>query len=239
MIEVFLTGLLTAIILELIAWLYYYFTKNPTIVDVFWPITIWGICLPQSYALHWLPFILISLWSLRLSLYLLYTRVHQGHVDPRYTQMSSSEDNKNFYFFKNFQLQGLLALILSQIFLLADLSIDIKPYYLLAGTPIALLGLYLETVADQQLLEFKKDNKGQLCETGLWKYSRHPNYVGEILFWIGLSICLWPANNFSAFSPFFLWALMHFVTIPITEQHKKKKYGALYERQEKRIRRWV
>ncbi|MBD3155066.1 MAG: DUF1295 domain-containing protein, partial [Candidatus Aenigmarchaeota archaeon] len=95
------------------------------------------------------------------------------------------------------------------------------------------LGLTIETIADLQKFKFKNNpkNKGKWIQSGLWKYSRHPNYFGEILCWVGVYIyCLNYLSGLNALigliSPVFISSLLLFVTgIPRLEERHDKKYG--------------
>lgn len=94
------------------------------------------------------------------------------------------------------------------------------------------IGLSVEAAADQQKLSFKNNpaNRGKWCDVGLWKYSRHPNYFGEILLWWGIFVSSAPvlegAEWLVILGPIFLTLLLLFVSgIPLLEESADKKYG--------------
>ena len=99
-------------------WMVYRVLKNPSVVDASWSI---GLMMSGLIYLGLMPLTprnavvsaLLILWALRLAGYLWYTRIHQGHVDKRYTALSNNwKINKSLGFFLNFQLQGLLIFIM-------------------------------------------------------------------------------------------------------------------------------
>ncbi|XP_047265969.1 uncharacterized protein LOC107861920 isoform X7 [Capsicum annuum] len=95
-----------------------------------------------------------------------------------------------------------------------------------------IIGILVEITADQQKLAFKNspENRGKWCSVGLWKYSRHPNYFGEILLWWGFFLASTPvlegAEWLVMFGPVFITLLLLFVSgIPLLEASADKKFG--------------
>ena len=100
------------------------------------------------------------------------------------------------------------------------------------GLFISLLGILIESIADHQKFVFKsKDiNKGKFINTGIWKYSRHPNYLGEILMWFGIYIyCSVYLNSFAILtilSPIYITFLLVSVSgIPTLEKEYDRRYA--------------
>ncbi len=95
------------------------------------------------------------------------------------------------------------------------------------------VGLIIETIADVQKIQFKNNpaNKGKWIESGIWRYSRHPNYFGEIVVWIGVYIVAATSLPFvqaaiGLISPLFIIVLLLFVSgIPILEKSADKRWG--------------
>lgn len=133
----------------------------------------------------------ISLWGFRLALYLLIRNYKNKDEDFRYQKLRKSWGNKtNIHaYFKIFLAQPILLFFIS--FPMAvTLSRSTIPLNFLdiLGFSIFLIGFLIEGLADAQMMAFKArpENRGKLIRVGLWKRSRHPNYLGEILLWWGL-----------------------------------------------------
>ncbi|MEM7236469.1 MAG: DUF1295 domain-containing protein [Pseudomonadota bacterium] len=133
---------------------------------------------------------LMALWSARLTWVLVRRRIREGGEDPRYTSLREAWGESFWWksLFVVFILQGVIQWAIA----LGPISALLAPSAALGalsvvGLLIAMLGIVLETKADAELDQFKRSNDGPiLCKTGLRSLIRHPNYVGEILFWIGL-----------------------------------------------------
>ena len=136
--------------------------------------------------------ILVSIWGLRLAWHI-YVRNIGKAEDYRYLTWRN-EWGKWFYprsYFQVYLLQGfLLFLIVSPVLLINVSSGSALGILDLLGVAIWLIGFYFESVGDAQLARFIKnpDNKGKLMQTGLWAYTRHPNYFGEVTQWWGIGL---------------------------------------------------
>ena len=190
--------------------------RDASIIDMFFAVVIVAIT-AVSFLLGdgWherklLVATLVGLWALRITVYLI--RRNWGHgEDPRYTKLRSWVDSDRAFIWmslrKVFLLQGV-------VLWMASLPVQFamawpQPAHLgwtaWVGTAIWLVGFVFETVADQQLTRFRADpaNKGQVLDTGLWKYSRHPNYFGELCVWWGLFViaCAHPYGVLTIIGP--------------------------------------
>mmetsp|Transcript_65727 Transcript_65727/g.80439 ORF Transcript_65727/g.80439 Transcript_65727/m.80439 type:complete len:324 (+) Transcript_65727:76-1047(+) len=169
----------------------------------------------------------IMIWTLRLGFFL-FARVRKGS-DPRF-------ENKlyNFSFFLvTWTLQGIWCYWVAGI-LLGVINGKYKKTNALdyVGWALWVLGFAWEAIADHQKSAFKKDpnNKGKFCNVGLWSLSRRPNYFGEIVLWIGLSMSAcnvaFGADFLLLLSPFITIILLVFVSgIPLAEANSDKRYG--------------
>lgn len=179
---------------------------------------------------HVLTAVLVVLWGLRLGSYL-FSRILRMKVDHRFDDKRDS-----FIRFGSFWLLQAVTVWLVMLpirGILADpLAAELHPAALIAF-PLALAALLFETVADAQKSRFKfsPEGKDSFMRTGLWKYSRHPNYFGEIVFWWALSIpgiFLFRGAELLAFiGPVAITVLILFVSgIPLLENSAEKKWGS-------------
>jgi steroid 5-alpha reductase family enzyme len=211
-------------------------------VDVAWslgfaPIVIFFACFTHGWPeRRWLIAGMATLWSLRLGGHI-YFRVmgHHPREDVRYAQLRVDwAENLNAKMFGFFQLQALLLPILSVPFLIACVNekpgIGIAEYTGLALWLVALLG---ESLADHQLKRFRADpkNHGEVCQAGLWRYSRHPNYFFEWLIWMAFFVFALgsPLGCVSVYCPaIMLHFLLRVTGIPMTEAQSVKSKGQKY-----------
>lgn len=175
-------------------------------------------------------FAMVTLWGIRIGTYLL-VRIWKIGRDKRF-----DDKRDNFFKFLGFWLlQGFTVWVV----LLASIQyllVEITPIGIVGIVGIILwaLGLIIETLADYQKYTFinNPNNAGQWIEKGLWKYSRHPNYFGEILHWIGIYVYTIPAIGGSMYligliSPLYIALLIIFVSgIPMLEKAADKRWGS-------------
>ena len=164
-----LTGSLTYVSVTLLAIL---FTVDISLRDILLALFVW-------------------IWALRLGSFL-FVRVKKAGSDGRFDLMK-----KDFWWFlMTWTIQGLwvfltLAMALAAITSESKMAIDI---FAVVGTLIWIFGFSIEVVADQQKTNFKDDpdNKDKFITVGLWSWSRHPNYFGEMVLWIGIAVIAFP-----------------------------------------------
>lgn len=140
--------------------------------------------------------VLVLVWGARLSWYLIRRNVGKPE-DFRYANMRNTWDPKTFYirmFVQIYLLQLVLNFLINLTTITTNLQ-DLAGWSLLAtfGLVLWLIGFFFEAVGDRQLRQFRANpaNKGTLIQTGLWRYTRHPNYFGEATQWWGSSS--WPS----------------------------------------------
>ena len=216
--------------------------KRNDIADIAWGFTFillsWSSFYLSNFNLYSLLVnLLITIWGARLSFHI-YLRNKNKDEDFRYKKWR--EEWKYFYlrtFLQVFLLQGLLAfLVVSPAIFLNINNQNITFNYLILGIIIWITGFIFESVSDLQLKKFisKEENKGKIMQTGLWKYSRHPNYFGEVLMWWGIFIItLYDISNiYLIFSPLLITYLIVYVSgIPMLE--KKYENNVEYENYKK------
>lgn len=223
-------------------WIWYRVTNNPSVVDVGWAsaLTLSGLIYLAYPGLNFRQSILALLlvvWGVRLGGYLWWTRIRHKIVDKRYLTLSNDwKIAKPLGFFLNFQLQGILALLISSVWYFAA---QVKGSSLSWIDWLALgwflIALALETVADHQLQQFKKSNPGQVCNVKLWAYSRHPNYFFEWLIWCAFTLFALqtPLGWIAVISPITLYLIMTQLTAPLTEKGSLESRGKRYEEYQK------
>lgn len=173
-------------------------TGNAGIVDVGWAaITgflaiLYGILGDGALPRRILLAVLGGLWGWRLAWHLWRDRIWNQPEEGRYVtlrgQWSPHADRAFFIFF---QAQALAAVVLSVPFALAALARPAFPVSTdLAALALVAVGVVGETIADRQLVAFKRDPaaRGRTCRAGLWRYSRHPNYFFEWIIWCGFGV---------------------------------------------------
>lgn len=171
--------------------------------------------------------ILVSIWGIRLAWYI--NARHKGTVeDHRYA--SWRKDWGKYFLIRSylqvFVLQGIFLFLVSlPILLINKNGIGEYNLFVLIGIIIWIIGFSFESISDMQLSQFIKNpnNKGKLMVSGLWKYSRHPNYFGEVTQWWGIWLIVLSSTNglFGIVGPITITILILFVSgIPLLE----KKY---------------
>ena len=241
MIYLLITTYFFVFILMTFAWALYLYLKNPGIIDVFWSIaiTLAGITFLLSKNLNVITISFIALlliWCVRLSGYLLLTRIIPGHIEKRYVNLSKDwKMSKAVAFFFNYQFQGFLAIIIATPFLwirnLTTLEINT-----IIAIFLIVIGIIGESISDLQLQQFKKSHPGGVCNIGLWQYSRHPNYFFEFIVWLGFgigAITTFPLSLLALISPVLLLFIMLKITGPITEAGSLESRGAAFEKYQK------
>ncbi len=178
----------------------------------------------------------IILWAIRLGSFL-FTRIHKAGEDKRFKFIKPSPTR----FFMTWTLQGMWVSICSMCALTAIASkngvIQNEVFYI--GMLVFIIGFILEIIADMQKSRFRKNptNKDQFITHGLWYYSRHPNYFGEITLWLGISIMSFSSLSgwqyFTLISPLFTYLLLVYVSgVRILEISGMEKWGHLEKYQE-------
>ena len=171
-------------------------------------------------------YMLICLWALRLGIYL-FKRIQFTGRDKRFDKIRSSF--KSFLGFWIVQGISVFIIILSQ-FISSQHHDKTLNLLIITGVIIALAGFIVETIADNQKFNFKLNHPNKFISTGLWKKIRHPNYLGEIMFWIGIFILCSANSNIShiiiaSISPLWIsFLLIKFSGIPPLEEKWKSKY---------------
>jgi steroid 5-alpha reductase family enzyme len=247
-------GALAAIALSLSvlmagAWLVQQRTGNSGWVDTIWTYSLglvgagsalWPVGSAPPNARQWLVAALVAIWSLRLGVHI---AIRSAGIsdDPRYAafarEWGADSPRRMFIFLQN-QALGSIPLVFA-IFVTSRFPGEALRLADYLGVVILLVGIAGEALADAQLKSFRENpaNKGSVCDVGLWRWSRHPNYFFEWFGWlaypvIALSIqdpLSYPWGWAALLAPAFMyWILVHVTGIPPLEQHMLRSRGARY-----------
>jgi steroid 5-alpha reductase family enzyme len=177
----------------------------------------------------WLAGAVVIIWSTRLGTFL-FRRIKRDGGDGRFDTMK----HDFWQFLMTWTIQGLwvsLTAAAAFVMITAETRVSIGLIGTL-GFIVWLIGFSIEVIADRQKSKFKSDpaNKGRFIASGLWAWSRHPNYFGEILLWTGVAIMSVPVLDgwrwFALVSPIFVCFLLTKVSgIPILRRRADERWG--------------
>lgn len=187
-------------------------------------------------------FIVIALWSLRLASHI-GMRIRGAKEDPRYAKFIEEwGDSAAWRLFVFLQVQAVAAFVLVlAVYLAADNDASVSRPQDFLAIFVAFISLGGETLSDYQLARFRKSPgaRNGICEVGLWRYSRHPNYFFEWLFWccFPLFALTGPAWSWlSVLAPIMMyWLLVHVSGIPPLEEYMLRSRGDTFRALQKRV----
>ncbi len=236
------TNLLAAMLALMLMWRVAVAIKDVSFIDVIWAYGMVGLALLTALRLPagpagpmgWALLLLVSVWGIRLGTHL-FLRWRRLGRDPRYDRILGNAMDKNGWSFSTaalilvFLLQGPLlwfACLAAQIGMITDSGAPIGALAM-AGIGIALFGIAFESIGDAQLEAFRRDpaKKGEVLDTGLWRYTRHPNYFGDACTWWGIWLLAIAAGAgvWTVLCPIFLtWTLNRWSGAPILEKSLKR-----------------
>lgn len=231
--------LLALLICYTLLFLYSLRIRDNSIVDVFWGFWFMIIAVlswfqSEQGIVQYAVTVLVLLWGIRLTSHIGFRKLREGKEDPRYAKWRTEWGSGWYFVVRSFlqvyMLQMLLMLVVAMPILVLNLYAGQNPpsplsqggieqILLIIGIIIALSGLVFETIADLQLREFIKVKKpGQIFTTGLYRYSRHPNYFWESMFWLGVSLIALPFSYFAIIWWIVITFLLLFVSgVPLQE----------------------
>lgn len=223
-------------------WVVHLQLKNAGVVDIGWACGLGILALVDAslgtgdLTRRWLLAGMVLIWSGRLGSHL-FTRIVGHPEEGRYRQLRQTwGGNIALKFLAFFEAQALLDLILSIPILIV--SLNAAPGlsgFEYTGIALWLVAIAGESLADRQLAAFKRapGNKGKVCEAGLWRYSRHPNYFFEWLVWVAWALFAWnsPYGAVAILCPALMLFFLYRVTgIPATEAQALRSKGDAYRR---------
>lgn len=222
----------------LIVYIVSLFIKNTSLFDPWWsvaPIVIFSIYMIRYN--YWgnpmgvILFVLVCIWGIRLTYN--WMKTYKG-LDSKYEDWRYSDFRRfnpfAFHFINLFGFMVIPAICVYSASIPAFFIMKtpgFNPLFLI-GVVIIILGPTLEFVADQQVHKFLKTNTehNKTCNIGLWNYSRHPNYLGEVTFWVGIGVSLLLidlSSYYVVFGTLLMPLLFLFISIPLMEGHNKKR----------------
>jgi steroid 5-alpha reductase family enzyme len=228
------------------AWVVQQRSGNSGWVDTIWTFAIglvgagsalWPVGGAAPNARQWLLAVLVTIWSLRLGLHIA-ARTASIIDDPRYAAFAREwgvDSRRKMFIFLQNQGFGSIPLVFS-IFVAARFPDSMLRPQDFLGALILLTGISGEALADAQLKRFRADpaNKGRVCDSGLWRWSRHPNYFFEWFGWLAYPAIaipfaaplLYPWGFAAVLAPVFMyWILVHVTGIPPLEAQMLRSRG--------------
>jgi len=205
---------------------YYDLTGSITYTTV----TVAAVLLSQNLdARAWIVAAMVIIWTGRLGVFL-YRRIQRDGKDGRFDEIKVNP----LRFFSSWTIQGLWVLLTAAAALAIITTTERQDLGVLGyvGIAVWVIGFAIEAIADRQKSAFKQDpaNEGQFIDTGLWAWSRHPNYFGEITLWTGVAIMAIPVLSGWTYvvliSPVFVTVLLTKISgLPMLERRADKRWG--------------
>jgi steroid 5-alpha reductase family enzyme len=244
-LEALLAIAISLSILMAMAWVVQQRSGNSGWVDTIWTFAVGGVGAGSALwpiggaapnARQWLVAALVLTWALRLGSHI---AVRSAAIadDPRYAALAKEwglQSSRRMFLFLQNQALGSVPLVFA-IFVAARFPASGLRWQDLLGALILLTGIAGEALADAQLKRFRADpaNRGEVCEAGLWRWSRHPNYFFEWLCWLAFPVIAlspdYPWGLATLLAPVFMYWILVFVTgIPPLEEQMLRSRGERY-----------
>lgn len=231
-------ALLGALVVQLVAYVYALRTSRVDVIDVGWGLSfIAAVVVMQLYEPStslWVVMtdLLVFIWGVRLSWHIYRRFSHSAVQDARYTELIRHWPQRLLplqLFLRLFVVQAFLAVLISLPVVVVHAYQPATSWLAVVGLMLWLVGFITESVADKQLRDFLvAPDHGELMTDGLWRYSRHPNYFGEIIMWWGIALIasqtpLWWLGILGALT---ITILIRFVSgVPLAEARSRSKRG--------------
>lgn len=228
----------------IIHWLVFipsYFFKTEKFYDITGTVAYISILLTTAYLINLvndegillrsiISIIFVMIWAIRLGIFL-FKRVIKVGEDKRFEHAKKSFSK--FLMFFNISALWVFLTIVNVLTMIINNSDSVTDLFFIIGFKIVIIGFIIEVVADMQKRKFRTNisNKGQFISSGLWSISRHPNYFGEMMIWIGMSFVTIPIligwQFITLISPIFVIFLLTKVSgINLLEASANDKWGA-------------
>jgi len=240
---------LASALLMFVAWVQQTRTQNATMVDACWAgglafaALFYGSVGDGSALARFLAALLGSLWGFRLCLHVLHRALNEDE-DGRYAYLRSHWHGSQVKFFLFYQAQALLVVLFSLPFAAVAWNQQLQPDWLVVvGLAIWVVAIVGEMMADRQLAHWrsKPESRGRTCRSGLWRYSRHPNYFFEWLHWFAYGVLAVGASYgwLAWLGPVLMFASLNWLTgIPYVEAQSLRSRGDDYRRYQRETSRF-
>ena len=245
--EPWLKLLLADVVATAVTYIFSVIFKNASVYDPYWSvqpivITVAFAIDRQLNAVHILLLVAVCFWGVRLTANWAYTFKGLNHQDWRYTSIKQKTGRLyqpvNFLGIHLFPTLVVYACILPAVFaFVCPVQINVGTVIF---TAVSLGAAVLQGVADIQMHKYRKNRNGNFIRNGLWKYSRHPNYLGEILMWWGVGlacVCAMPDKWYLLVGALVNNLMFLFVSVPLAEGRQGKKEG--FEEYKKQTRMFL
>lgn len=233
MIAVFLVSIITVVVLSMFWYVTSLLRKRNDVADIGWGTYFIALALVHfimnkpAFDMRIIPIVGVLVWGIRLSLHIFTRHLHTTE-DARYVAWRNAWGNGWYFYVRSFiqvfLFQGILAMIIATpVIFITSQTIPLTITWVIIGTVVWMAGFICESVADAQLKTFLANplNRGHIMQSGLWKFSRHPNYFGESLQWWGLWIMTigMPYWYVAIIGPLTITLLIRFVSgVPLAEK---------------------
>ncbi len=227
-----LLALIVSIGMNLILFIPAYLYKTDKLTDIsysatFIAVATVGFLASKRTSTQIICFLMVLLWALRLGGFL-FLRIHKMKRDKRFDGM-----REDFFRFLRFWLyQGVTVfVVLLASTLLWERKVTVVGVLTIVGLVVFAAGVSLEALADIQKYRFKTAGNTTWIDSGVWRMTRHPNYLGEIMVWLGVYLfafsSLSPTERLiGVLSPLFIFTLLRFVSgIPLLEKSADQRWG--------------
>ncbi|MGB2955203.1 MAG: DUF1295 domain-containing protein [Anaerolineales bacterium] len=234
-LPIYALGIGLAFLIQWVVFIPAYINKTEKFFDLTGSITyitvmvIAVILSPVKDFRSWVLLGMVAIWAFRLGTFL-YQRIIKAGEDRRFREIKQSFPR----FLQTWTLQGLwvtFSLAAALVVVTSQKRVDFDIFAII-GILVWAFGFGMEAIADRQKSDFRKDpiNEGKFIQSGLWSWSRHPNYFGEIVLWVGVTIIALPVlvgwQWVALISPVFITILLTRVSgVPMLEKRADEKWG--------------
>lgn len=233
--SVYLKLLIADVVATVVTFIFSVIVKNASVYDPYWSVQPIVIAVAFAFSttvniFNALMLIAVCFWGIRLTANWAYTFHGLEHQDWRYTMLK--KNTGKFYPVVNFLGIHLFPTLVVYACVLPIVHSFNNAYTLNVGSciffAVSILAVILQFVSDKEMQEYRKTRPTPFIKCGLWKYSRHPNYLGEILMWWGIAgmlFCVNPSAWYLCGGAMINTLMFLFISIPMADKRQAKKQG--------------